>query len=211
VSPDFTDGAGTGYPIGNVRYSCISELWLNSPGIFTNAPLFVNQAGGDFHLQTNSPCINAGTNTPAPGAVDFEGNPRISGGTMDVGAYEFQHPASAIAYVWLQQYALPTDGSADLVDTDGDGVNNWQEWVAGTNPTSAASVLKVSGPSRTGSNATITWSSVFNHTYSVQRATDLGAVNPFTVLRSNIAGVNGTLSFTDTNAPVPAYYRVGVQ
>src|SRR5207302_5726234 len=95
------------------------------------------------------------------------------------GAYEFQNPGSIIAYAWLQQYGLPVDGSADLADADGDGLNNWQEWLAGTDPTNAASVFKLSTPTLTGSNVTLTWSSGTNRTYSVLRATGLGAATPF--------------------------------
>src|ERR1017187_1678066 len=67
--------------VGTLNYCCTTPLPGISTGNFTNAPLFVDQAGGDFHLQTNSPCINAGLNAYASGASDLEGHPRISGGT----------------------------------------------------------------------------------------------------------------------------------
>jgi hypothetical protein len=59
-------------------------------------PLFVNAAGGDFHLQSGSPCREAGT-TSAPDlpATDLEGAPRVIGNAPDMGAYEFV-PATAL-------------------------------------------------------------------------------------------------------------------
>ncbi len=55
-------------------------------------PMFVIP-GTDYHLQESSPCINAGDNY-APGLqdFDFDGNPRIRGGYVDMGAYEYQTP-----------------------------------------------------------------------------------------------------------------------
>jgi parallel beta-helix repeat protein len=51
-------------------------------------PLFVNAAAADFHLQSSSPAINAGT-LLALVATDFDGVSRPQGGAYDIGAYEY--------------------------------------------------------------------------------------------------------------------------
>ena len=50
----------------------------------------MNQTAGDFHLHSNSPCINVGYNAAVVGTTDLDGNPRIIGGIVDMGAYENQ-------------------------------------------------------------------------------------------------------------------------
>jgi hypothetical protein len=51
-------------------------------------PLFVNPSAADFHLQSNSPAINAGSSLNAPN-TDFDGNFRPQGAGYDIGAYEY--------------------------------------------------------------------------------------------------------------------------
>ena len=204
---------GPNYENVTLNYCCTTPL-PGGIGNFTNAPHFVDTSNwSNLRLQANSPCINAGANAYAPAGPDLDGNPRISGGTVDVGAYEFQNPASIISYAWLQQYGLPMDGTADAADLDHDGMNNWQEWRAGTDPTSALSVLQMLAPTNGASGVTVTWQSVTNRSYYLQRSLDLSAQPPFLNLQSNIAGQAGTTSYTDTNAagPGPLFYRVGVQ
>jgi len=55
----------------------------------TNDPHFIRAEAGDFRLRYDSPCIDAGDNAYVTTVVDCAGNPRIVGGTVDIGAYEY--------------------------------------------------------------------------------------------------------------------------
>jgi len=200
-------------PSDTLNYCCTWPMPASGLGNITNAPLFIDLVGGNLHLQPNSPCINSGRNAYASAGPDLDGNLRITGGTVDIGAYEFQSPSSVLSYAWAQQYGLPTDGSADYSDADTDRMNNWQEWITGTVPTDPSSVLRMLNPTTGASGVTVGWQSVSNRTYFLERANDLGATPPLSLLTSNITGQVGTTSFTDTNAvgSGPFFYRVSVQ
>ncbi len=205
-------GGGANYWAGTFNYSCTTPL----PGGLANfdkPPLFVDPVSGNLRLQSNSPCINAGLNAHAPAGLDLDGHSRIVGGTVDIGAYEFQSPTSIISYAWLQGHNLPTDGSADYADPDGDGLNNWQEWRAGTDPTDPLSVLRLMTPVPGPSGLTVSWQSVDTRTYFLERSTNLIVAPAFLPFSSNIVGQVGTTTLLDTNAAgiAPVFYRVGVQ
>jgi len=64
----------------------------SSDNLTTGTAGFVNAAGGDYSLNGASTAIDAGSNAP-PGGLgpsDIAGNGRVSGGTVDLGAYEFK-------------------------------------------------------------------------------------------------------------------------
>ena len=194
-----------------LNYCCTTPLPTSGIGNITNAPLFMDQPSGNLRLQSYSPCINAGLNALAPAGPDLDGNLRIKGATVDIGAYEFQSPTSMISYGWLQQYGLPTDGTADTADPDGDGLNNWQEWQCGTDPTNALSALRLLTPVPVGSGLAVSWQSVAGVSYFLERSTT--ASSGFMPLATGIPGQPGTTTtFTDTNAigAGPFFYRVGV-
>jgi hypothetical protein len=207
-----TSSGATNFDSSSIlNYCCTTPLPTNGVGNITNAPLFVDSANGNLRLQSHSPCINAGNNTYVTTTTDLDGRPRIVGGTVDMGAYECQSPALLDFYNWLQTYGLSTSALSVYADSDGDGMNNWQEWVCGTNPTNRLSVLRLLSPSITGTKLTVTWQSVAGVNYFLVRSTNPAA--PFTLLATNILGQAGMTSYGDTNAAGkgPFFYRVGIR
>jgi hypothetical protein len=92
-------------------------------------------------------------------------------------------------------------------DTDGDGMLNWQEYLAGTDPTDPLSYLKIQSAS-TGSPAVVQFLAVSNHTYSVQYTDRLGGV-PWINLGDTLARTtNRVESFTDAGFTTNRFYRL---
>ena len=194
---------------------CTLPLPAKGFGNITNEPAFMNIGADDFHPAPSSPVINSGNNAAITNGTDLDGNPRIVGRTVDMGAYEYQHPTSLLSYAWAELYGLPVDGSADFIDSDGDGMNNWQEWVAGTNPTNAASVLALYAPilNHFSQEIIVKWQSVAGKTYDLQRSTNPFGPGGFTSISSNITGQAGSTFFYDYTATNgnTFFYRVVVQ
>jgi parallel beta-helix repeat protein len=72
----------------NPPYKNYSDLSV-TPTDIQHDPLFVDLAGGDFHLTYGSPCINAGNDADVQaGWVDMDGQARIIGSHVDIGADE---------------------------------------------------------------------------------------------------------------------------
>jgi hypothetical protein len=97
-TPDEIASKGTAV---TVEYSNVQGGWKGQN--ISADPLFISMAQGDCHLQAGSPCTNRGSNAALPSDAtdldgdsdtreplpcDLDGNPRISGGVVDMGAYE---------------------------------------------------------------------------------------------------------------------------
>ncbi len=78
----------------NVNYATFAAYQAgtgnDANGLNNVNPLFVNAATGDLHLQTGSPAINAGQSIPEAGAFDIDGQLRVQGTSIDIGADEKQ-------------------------------------------------------------------------------------------------------------------------
>ncbi len=86
----------------SVNYSLIKNQFLNDATNTNNIdatvggfnPQFVDEANGNFRLQTGSPLINAGNNSYNTTLADLDNNARFVG-TIDIGAYEFNNASNA--------------------------------------------------------------------------------------------------------------------
>ena len=147
------------------------------------------------------------------GSTDRDGRPRVQGARVDMGAYEYQGPGTGEFIGWLQSFTLPTDGSADFLDSDGDGFTNWQEYRCGTAPTNALSALRLLPPARVGRDLVLTWPSASNRVYDLYRLGALAESPLYVRVATNLVGQLGTTTFTLTNgAAAPLrFFRVGVE
>jgi hypothetical protein len=111
-----------------------------------------------------------------------------------------------IADPFEQSVGLSTNNAADaLLDLDGDGLSNRAEYLAGTDPASNLSYLRIEqGPGA----ATVSVAAVSNRTYTVQYS-DVLAPGVWNRLGDIVARPNNRVeSFTDPDWTTNRFYRV---
>ncbi|MDF7798363.1 choice-of-anchor Q domain-containing protein [Pontiellaceae bacterium B1224] len=208
-----TKSGGNLQVFDNVAFSCSPDLSHGEYGNITNAPLFADAAAGDYRLQSISPCINWGDDEYVTGSTDLDGNPRIVGTHVDMGAYEFQTDlgddadGDGMPDEWERTYfgynALPSENN------DNDAAPNGDEYIAGTNPTNAASFFAVTNAVPSAEGFVVQWDAVEGRSYSVWWSDAL--TNDFQRLETDLPyPIN---SFTDTvhNTEDASFYQLEVE
>jgi hypothetical protein len=117
--------------------------------------------------------------------------------------------ADFMADIFEQQYGFSTNNAADaLLDMDGDGMNNRDELIAGTNPTDASSVLKLT---QSLTNTTVLeFVAQTNNSYMVQFRTNLSQAvwTPIATQTPNASQVRTVTVHTPFPGTGEGYYRV---
>jgi hypothetical protein len=203
-------------------YCDIAPL-INAAGNIAAVPLFRNPSLGDYSLQTNSPCIDAGTWTNGVPAADFADTPRPLDGNNDgtsrpdMGCLEVVHPAAdsdgdRMPDVWELAHTLNPVVQDGADDADADHFPNGAEYVAGTDPNGATDFLWVNLATSGASNATVLdWPTVSGRVYTVYQATN-GLPAPAWNNLFEAPGNGTPLTFTNTDAaPLQSLFRIGVR
>ena len=198
-------------------FSCSPDAAHGVDGNITKAPVFVDAANGNYRLNPNSPCINMGDNAVVVGSVDLDGLPRIAGGVVDMGAYEYQgagigdQDCDGLPDNWEVDYFGDTSSMRSSDDSDMDLIDNWSEWIAGTNPSDPDSVFTASlSPNQVSADGfVVEWLSVEDRTYSVLWRGSL--TNAHEVLQDEIEYPQNSYTDTVHNAESTGFYQIGVQ
>ncbi len=91
-------------------------------------------------------------------------------------AFEYVYSINGTPYWWLYEQGLTNDAYEimDLLDTDGDGLTSWEEYIAGSLPTQAGSGLTVEADTQPSvSGFVVRWPSVAGRIYTVEQSTNL--------------------------------------
>ncbi len=205
----------------------------------TPLALFATDSDGDYlTLWTLSPPLHGSTSDwdAIHGTLTYVPTPGYHG--MDRFTYQASDGMtnSQVATVALNVTAPPDSNGNGLpdywetaygisdpnADADGDGQSNLAEYYAGTNPTNAASVLKLLSIDWSPEDPfSLTWSSVGGTRYRVQYSegdVNGGCASPFTdIVRDSTSeidpgpyGTASTQTFTQTSTNRSRYYRIRV-
>ncbi|MFM2294272.1 MAG: hypothetical protein RLZZ350_685 [Verrucomicrobiota bacterium] len=202
LAPGFTNLPGT------IQFT--NNLWEGVANV--TGPLTLTRAGIGASV-TGAP---AGTYVAQFSPVAFYATPASQtntlapGGTISfTGNYAFTDAnTNGIADAWEQFYfgSVTTNRTA-LTDTDADGATDRAEFLAGTNPTNAASVLRLTATLTPSNTVSLAWPSVLGRAYCPLAASD---AQNFFPLADWATAFSTTMNFTQPATNQNQFFRVQV-
>ena len=109
------------------------------------------------------------------------------------------------------QYFAATNNAvgSPQADPDGDGHNNYQEFLAGTNPTNGAAVLKIVGMAQEGNNVHLTWTMGSGRTNALQfSAGPFGVYSDLFTISNTVGTITDYVHIGAVTSAPAGFYRV---
>ncbi len=144
--------------------------------------------------------------TPLPQTNSLTAN----GTLVFSGVYDFVDAnRNGISDSWEKFYfSAVTTNRTVLTDTDGDGMPDYAEFIAGTDPTNPSSKFVVLGATNSVNTIQFQWAAVPGRSYQVLASSNLLSWTPVT---DWVLANRSPMSFTVTNAPGAHCYRILVR
>lgn len=195
-------------------FTCSPDASHGIDGNITNSPVFMDAAAGNYRLQNGSPGIDAGSNTYVdPQQPDLAGNVRIWNGLVDMGAYEVHVTSTdtdgdGMEDSWeVQYFGHITNALPHTNPGDSDSFSNYEEFVAGTDPTNSESFFAITNWS--GGSFVVEWPSVAGREYTVFWTTNLPS--GFVPLAPAVEFPRSSYTDTTHSAESAGFYKVQVE
>jgi len=137
-----------------VDYSDVQGGWAGTGNISTDPMLYAN-----YHLTHVSPCIDAGS----PGATGSDVDGEVRAGNWDMGCDEFidtdadMLPDVVESGTGVRQSDYDLGTNPNDPESDGDNVNDGEEWIADTNPNDPLDSLRFTGIRQGAGAAVLEW------------------------------------------------------
>ena len=153
------------------------SLTNNFPGALTNGASFTLLTAATPFTGTFTNVASGGTLTTPDGYAHFTVLYAGSTSLRLTNVVVVDTDGDGLPDWWEDQFGLNKNNPADAaLDSDGDGASNLNEFLAGTNPTNAASNFHVISLKRETNDVRITWTTVAGKSYRVQtNATQAGS------------------------------------
>ncbi len=117
---------------------------------------------------------------------------------------------NGMADAWETQYfGSVSPNRTRTTDTDGDGMPDYAEFIAGTNPTNAASSFRLGAQRLTSGSLTLNWAASVGRSYQVLSSSNATSWAPLT---SWMLATSSSMSYTLPTSPgAPKFYKLAVQ
>jgi hypothetical protein len=221
------NGLSSGFTLAVTNHAMVTWLWLTNVWLETESsgsgsvhgvegwyPLGTTvcvtaQAGLYYHFTNWSGDVPSGAACSNPVIVPMSRTRSL------MALFEADMATNLTPVWWLASYGL-TNHSWEveaLSDQDTDGLSSWQEWYAGTDPTSSSSVLEAlnAAPSASG-GLVVRWSSVAGRYYRIMQASNLmGTASSFQQVAGHIpATPDVNVYTTGVSAAENRFFRIEI-
>lgn len=198
----------------------IGKIGNNTDGYIIGAGCYIDFVSGSQATLTITGTHDF-TNLVSAGSIRVDGIAQsnfsafaVSGNTLSLVATltASAHPTPTL---WLNQYYGVTNYAAVAeVDTDGDGMSAWEEYISGTDPTNTQSSFKIIELTRVRSTNVVVWlgGNTSLPPFGILVSSNLSAIaGGWTQLSTKVRSADGTNFWYDDSTAsliMPRYYKI---